>query len=59
MHLRKRYPGLPIIFWTGAAEAVEIDRKALEDKTEATVVFKDVRDQQLDDLLARVQDTLG
>lgn len=60
LHLRQQKPGLPIILYTGAWEGMAADRQEIERKARGTtVVFKDVRDPQLDDLPARVQALLN
>jgi CheY-like chemotaxis protein len=59
VHLRKEHPELPVILYTGAWEDVDADREALEHKSGAVVVFKEVRDRVRDDLAARIQALLA
>jgi CheY-like chemotaxis protein len=59
VHLRRQHPDLPIILFTGAWEDVDADRAALERKSGAVVVFKEVRDREHDDLAARVKAMLA
>ena len=59
-HVKSQYPGLPVILYTGAWQGVqEVDREDLQAKTGATVVLKEVRDPELDDLQARARELLA
>lgn len=57
-HLRAHRPALPIVLYSGAWIGVPVPRQALEGKMKATVVFKDVRDAELDNLRTRVDGLL-
>jgi CheY-like chemotaxis protein len=39
-HVRREFPGLPVVIFTGAWEGVEVDRAELEAKWGARIVFK-------------------
>jgi CheY-like chemotaxis protein len=56
-HLRKVHPRLPVIVYTGAWQGVEeVNRKDLQSKCDAIIVFKDGRDAALDNLRAMVDE---
>jgi CheY-like chemotaxis protein len=56
LHLRKTYPTLPVIVFTGAWAGVDVNREELMAKTRCPVVFKEALDPELDDLPARVRE---
>lgn len=59
-HLKKTFPAIPVIIYTGAWFGVDtVDRQQLGQKSGAVVVFKDVRDPELDHLRARVDELLS
>ena len=57
--LRGRYPGLPVVLYTGAFRRKPADRMELESQAGAAVVFKDIRDRELDHLQKRVKALLA
>jgi len=57
-HIRKQYPDLLVIVYTGAWQDNDVNRDELEQKLGRQVVFKDVRDRQKDDLRAQVSKAL-
>jgi len=60
LHLRKTFPNLPVIIYTGAWRGVSgVDRKELQNKLDVTVVFKDARDHVLDDLQGKIESELA
>lgn len=56
--IRERYPGIPMIVLTGAWREVDVNREELEELWQVSVVFKEIRDSQKDDLVARVGEAL-
>jgi CheY-like chemotaxis protein len=59
-HLRKIWPELPVILYTGAWRGTNhAGREDLQTKTGVVVVFKDGRDPKLDHLSTRVNERLA